>query len=59
LAEYTEFFTYAEIRNVIDIAARYSANSRINISTSIIIDKILENPPILNEESIDMMRNWQ
>jgi len=59
LAEYTEFYTYAEIKNIVDIAARFSANKRINISTDIIVEKILENPAALNEEELEKMRNWK
>ena len=59
LAEYTELFTYAEIKNIVEIAARYSANKRVNISTDILVDKILENPSALKEEDIKKMRNWK
>ena len=59
LAKYTELNTYAEIKNIVDIAARFSANKRVNISTDILVEKILENPSALNEEDIEKMRNWK
>ena len=59
LAEYTELYTYAEIKNIVEIASRYSANKRVNISTDILVDKILENPSALKEEDIKNMTNWK
>ena len=58
-AEYTELFTYAEIKNIIDMAARNSAKKRISISTDIIVDIILENSAALNEEDLEKMRYWK
>jgi hypothetical protein len=58
-AEYTELFTYAEIKNIIDMAARNSAIKRISISTDIIVDIILENSAALNEEDLEKMRYWK
>ena len=59
LAEYTELFTYAEIKNIVDMAARNSAKKRISISTDIIVDIILENSAALNEEDLEKMRYWK
>lgn len=59
LAEYTELNTYAEIKNIVDLAARYAANKRINISSDLLVEKILENPSSLTEAEIEKMRNWK
>jgi SpoVK/Ycf46/Vps4 family AAA+-type ATPase len=59
LAEYTDLYTFAEIKNIVDLAARDAANKRINISDDIIIDKILKNPATLTEEDLEKMRKWK
>jgi len=59
LAEYTELNTYAEIKNIVDLAARHAANKRINISSDLLVEKILENPSSLTEAEIEKMRTWK
>jgi len=56
LAEYTELFTYAEIKNIVDLAARKAANQNIKIDTDILIEFIIDNPPALTEASIEELR---
>ncbi len=57
LAEYTEYYTSAELRNIIEIASRRAAASSSNINTDTIVEVILENPASLNEEKIEKYKN--
>lgn len=57
LAEYTEYYTAAELRNIIDLASRRAAATSSKIDTNIIVDVILENPASLNEEKIEKYKN--
>jgi transitional endoplasmic reticulum ATPase len=57
LAEYTEMYTAAELRNLIDISARKAANNSVKINTQLIVDVILENPPNLTEKHIEKYKN--
>jgi len=56
LVEYTNGHTYAEIKNIIDLAARQAAHRNVNITTDLIIEIILKNPPSISPDDIDTMR---
>jgi len=58
LAEYTESYTYAEIKNIVDLASRKAANKRTNITTDLLVDVILDNPPSLSDDDIENMRRF-
>jgi transitional endoplasmic reticulum ATPase len=57
LAEYLEYYTYSEIKNIIDITARKSALNQDPITTDRIIDVILENPASLTDEEIEKYKS--
>lgn len=59
LAEYTELYTYAEIKNIVELTARKAAHGRKNITTDNIIEQIIANPPSLTEEKVEKMRKWK
>lgn len=57
IAEYTEYFTSAELRNIIELSARRAAANSSTITSDILIEVILENPASLNEEKVNSYRN--
>jgi SpoVK/Ycf46/Vps4 family AAA+-type ATPase len=57
LAEYTEYYTFAELEAIVNDAARLAHKSNKNITTSNLIDSILSNPPKLTAKIIHELRN--
>jgi hypothetical protein len=59
LGEYTDLYTHAEIKGIIESTARLCASKVMNISTAVLIDKIIDNPPEHTKEEVENMRNWR
>lgn len=57
LADYSNLYTYAEIKNLIELAARRAIKENKNINMDHLIDMILANPCSLTEEKINNMRS--
>lgn len=56
VAEYSEYYTYAEIKHVVDDAARKALGVRGNINTNDLVDSLLSNPPFLDSEKVEQMQ---
>jgi transitional endoplasmic reticulum ATPase len=56
LAEYGECFTYAELKHVVDEAARSALQRRRNIITDDLVESLFNNPPAHTSEQIEAMR---
>ncbi|PIQ09207.1 MAG: hypothetical protein COW71_07515 [Ignavibacteriales bacterium CG18_big_fil_WC_8_21_14_2_50_31_20] len=56
LAEYTENYTFAEIKELVNRAAITGANTNKKITTDNIVELILENPASLTDENIEKMK---
>jgi transitional endoplasmic reticulum ATPase len=56
LAEYSECFTYAELEQVVNEAARKALEHPRNINTNDLVESISDNPPAHSLEQIEEMR---
>ncbi len=56
LSEYSECYTFAEIEHVVNEAARHALESRVNITTDIIIEALISNNPAHTAEQITKMK---
>ena len=56
IAEYTENYTFAEIKELVNRAAIVGANTNKRITTDNLVDLILENPASLSDEDIEKMK---
>lgn len=56
LGDYTENYTYAELKSLVDHCVIYAANNSKKVTTEDFIEYILKHPALLKDDDIDKMK---